>query len=103
MDPDGERQRLSDLAIPAVERRRRGVQRPAAERDDQPRILGDGNEFGGRDRSALSMVPAGESYEARYLARSAIDQRLEIEPQLVNHDRAPEFRFHADVTAAGPC
>src|SRR3546814_13128420 len=75
MDPDGERQRLSDLAIPSAERLRRGVQRPAAERDDQPRFLGDGNEFGGRDRSALFMVPAGERLEARYLARSEIDQR----------------------------
>src|SRR3546814_9825529 len=99
IDPDGERQRLSDLAIPSAERLRRGVQRPAAERDDQPRFLGDGNEFGGRDRSALFMVPAGERLEARYLARSEIDQRLEIEPQLVTLDRPPEFRRSEEHTS----
>src|SRR3546814_1832035 len=48
------------------------------------------------------MVPAGERLEARYLARSEIDQRLEIEPQLVTLDRPPEFRFDAEATARGP-
>src|SRR3546814_11856018 len=93
----------TDTLFPYTTRfRSRGVQRPAAERDDQPRFLGDGNEFGGRDRSALFMVPAGERLEARYLARSEIDQRLEIEPQLVTLDRPPEFRFDAEATARGP-
>src|SRR3546814_12646664 len=60
------------------------------ERNDQPRILGDRDEFGRRHRLAFAIVPARERLESRDLARRQFDQRLESEVQPVLFDRAAQ-------------
>src|SRR5712691_12630587 len=53
------------------------------DRNNQPRILGQGDELRRRDYSAFRMLPAHEGLEADDRAGLEIDDRLVDEPQLV--------------------
>ena len=70
------------LAVPVGQRPRRGLERPAAELDDQARFLGDRDELARRDRAVAVMLPAGQRLEAGDLAGLELDQRLIGERQL---------------------
>ena len=96
---DVERQRVPTLRSQSRQRPRRGLERPAAERDDQARFLGDRDEFARRDRPRSVMLPARERLEAGDTAGRELDQRLEGERQLVGLDRAAQLGLDAEAAA----
>ena len=62
----------------------------AAERDEQPRLVGDRDELARLDRMAVAVGPAAERLEARDLARRGLDHGLEEDPQLIALERMPQ-------------
>ncbi len=66
------------------------VEHPRAERDDQPGLLGQVDERVRRDQPALGVLPPHEGLGARARAAGQLDDRLEVDPQLVTLDRAVE-------------
>ena len=60
--------------------------RPRAARsgrwDDQPRLLGHGEELVGRQQAAARVVPAHQGLEARDLAAREVHERLVVDPEL---------------------
>ena len=58
-----------------------------AERNDQPAVLGDRNEFDRRDLAAVGMGPAAQRFHAHDRLAAVVDDRLIGDPQLVVLDR----------------
>ena len=63
------------------------AQHPVAELDDQPAVLGDGDEFARRDLTAGRMCPAAERLDADDGLAALVDDGLVQEPQVVVFDR----------------
>ena len=66
------------------------VQHPAANRDDQASLLGDGDELGRRNAAAFGVVPAQERLEPDDVAGANRKERLVMECELVIADGAGE-------------
>src|SRR3546814_17369838 len=71
------------LLVPFGEHLGRLADRPLAERDDEPRILGDRDEFGRRDPLAAAVVPARERLASGDAAARYIDPRRQCEMEPV--------------------
>jgi hypothetical protein len=63
------------------------VEHPAAQLDDQPGVLGMGDEVHGVNRAPVGMVPAGQHLEAGEAAGSQRDDRLVEDVELVRLNR----------------
>ena len=69
------------------------VQGPVADRDDLPGFLGDRDEHRRRHFAAGRMRPAQQRLAGRHAAGAQIDQRLEIERELVQGQRVAQVEF----------
>ena len=76
------------------------LEHPGADRDDQPGLLGRGDEVGGVDQSALGMVPAHERLGAADGAAGQLDLGQEAQHELAALDR-PAQRELGLVAARG--
>ena len=93
-DVDRERERLSRRALSACQPDglpARLAHHPAAERNDQPRLLGQRNERERREHPARGMIPAHERLDAGDLARLQQDDRLIEQRELVAVDRVAQI------------
>ncbi len=70
---------------------------PAAEVDDDPRLLRERDERVGRDESADRIVPAGEGFERRNAAGVRLDDRLVVHGERLLRDRSAQrlLELHA--------
>ena len=68
-----------------------GAQYPFANLQNEPAFLGDRYEHGGRNGTALGMVPAQQRLEAGYRAALNIDLRLIDDPQLIARNRVSQL------------
>src|SRR5689334_938362 len=69
------------------------VHRPPAKLEDQPRFLGDRDEFGWADFAAILMGPARERLKSGNFTRFQVDQRLIKKFQLILVERPAKFGF----------
>ena len=95
-------ERLTEIQAPALGGERaaltaRVLEHPRADRDDQPRLLGDRDELGGVDRAAAEAPPAQQRLVAHRHAVAERHDRLEDELELAPLERALEvaLRLHA--------
>ncbi|MGA2013372.1 MAG: hypothetical protein ABSH51_22930, partial [Solirubrobacteraceae bacterium] len=89
---DRHRQRgvVGALAMPARGLPARPVQHPAADRLDQPVLLGHRDELPGRDPAAFGVLPADQGLDGDHRAVGQRHQRLVVERQLIAFQRAPQ-------------
>ncbi len=59
----------------------------------RPRVLGDRDEFGGRNFAARRVRPAAERFDADHGLAALVDDRLVQQPQLVVFDRLAQVAF----------
>ena len=81
---------------PLGELRARALEHLAAERDDQPRLLGDRHEVRRLDRLAVRAVPARERLEADDPARRGLHDRLVGDLERVGLDRAAQVGLEVE-------
>jgi hypothetical protein len=81
------------LAGPAGRGAARRGERPPAERHDQVRGLGQGDERARRDQPPLGVLPANERLGAHRAARREVDDGLVVQHQLVVGQRAAQVRL----------
>jgi hypothetical protein len=85
------RQRRRVVAVrapPAGRLGARGVEHPAADLDDEAALLGARDELVGPDHPALGMLPAHERLDRDGAPVAQVDDRLEVDDELVAGDRA---------------
>ena len=90
VDGDAERPRVRPRRVPERGLRAGGVEHPAPDRLDQPALLGDRDELGGTDETALGMLPAQQRLDRADRAVVQRDDRLVDDAQLVALERAPQ-------------
>ena len=73
------------------------LQDPVSERPDEPRPLRHRNELVGKDQPAVGVLPAHERLDTGKGASADIHLRLEMEPQLILLDRAPQLSIQRDL------
>ena len=66
---------------------------PGAEFDDQSAVLGDGDEFAGRNFAARRVGPAAERLDADHDLATLVDDRLIKQPKLIILDRLAQVAF----------
>ena len=71
----------------------RALQRETAQRHDQARLFGMGDEIRGRNQALFGMVPAQQRLEARNRAVLQSDDRLVVDVELVLTEGAAQIRF----------
>ncbi len=59
----------------------------------RPAVLGDGDEFAGRDLAARRMRPAAQRFDADHGLAALVDDRLVEQPQLIVLDRLAQVAF----------
>ena len=74
-----------------------GAQHPGADLDDEPGLLGNRNELGGRHRLAARRTPAQQRFDADLHAAGEVDLRLVIQHEFVALDRTTQAAFHAQA------
>src|SRR5207237_535890 len=74
---------------------------PRTDRDNQPGILGDGNEIGWRNEAAGRVTPADQRLERADAVLLEVKQRLVVELELAALDRQPKvgLKLAADLRA----
>ena len=87
-DVDRDREARPGLAVEAG-----AAQHLLAELDDQPAVLGNRNEFGGRNLAAFGMRPTAERLDAHHHFPAVVDDRLIGDPQAVVLDRGAQLVF----------
>ena len=73
------------LPVPLHDLAARVAQHARAQRLDHPRLLGDGDELGGRHHAALRIAPAQQRLDAAGPPAAKVDLRLVDEEELVVH------------------
>ena len=63
------------------------AQHPLADRDDQPRVLGERDELAGADEAVVGTVPTHQRLEAHHRLAARVDHRLVVERQLLAPER----------------
>ena len=77
--------------------RTRFLDHPFADRRHQAGFLGDRDEHVRRHDAALRVVPADQRLEADQLLGLGVDQRLEVQVELLRGDRRAEVGFEPDA------
>ena len=83
----------ADVGRPVLRLETGHSQHPLADRDDHPRLLGDGDKVQRGDQAADRVVPAQQRLKPGDLARGQIDQRLVVEFELISGDGVPEIQL----------
>src|SRR5690242_15146338 len=71
---------------------------PAADVRDQSRLLGDVNEFGWWNQSALGMLPAQQGLDGDDAPRIKRHDGLIVKPELISLERAPQIRLETQTS-----
>ena len=72
------------------------IEQPAPDGDDEPRLLGEGNEVLGRDEPALGMRPADERLEPLDAPGRHLDDGQVVHAELLAHQRPPQVGLQVE-------
>ena len=96
---DAQRDRLihGEVLLPLSDLAAGFTDGPHPQRNDQPGLLGQRNEFHRRHETAPRMLPPHQGLHARQPIVSKVDRGLVVERELVFVDRRSQLRFHLDA------
>ncbi|PAV93190.1 hypothetical protein WR25_15457 [Diploscapter pachys] len=99
VDGEAHAARAAAFLVPPAQRARRFLDRPAAQRHDQPRFLGDRDEGTRVMLHAVRVAPARQRLERDDRTARQVADRLEGEAQLALLDRAAQRGLHRELLA----